>query len=95
MQTTLAAFKRLLDLESRSILYSVLLIFPLLSNAIFPVQICCCVCLVFVFLGCPQFATLSAALVVYKLSYFLAGAQWSIASAHCISSCWAACAVEA
>ena len=47
------------------------------------------------FLGCPQCATLPAVLVVYSLLYIPAGAQWRIASAHCIAASWAAHAVEA
>ena len=47
------------------------------------------------FLGCPQCATLQAALVVYSLLYIPVGAQGSIASAHCIATSWAGHAVEA
>ena len=47
------------------------------------------------FLDCPQSATLPAALIVYTLSYFPAGAQGHIDSSHSILAFWAARAVEA
>ena len=86
----LPAFKRKLELDLENALYLVLYFFLLSSICNFFCVtlilhfVLLCVRFGCVFLGCLQCAMRPAALVVYLLLYFLAGAHWHIALASCI-----------